>query len=282
MKMQPIPQRTMTVVPQDLPVQRSTLDAMIHAAIAQKATIADMKELYALKKEWEADEARKAYVAAMAAFKLHPPEILKKTLVSYKTNSGVTEYMHADLGEVCQQIVGSLAQHGFSHAWQPKEDGKTIEVSCILTHAQGHSESVTLRGPSDTSGGKNAIQADASTRTYLQRYSLLSITGLATKGMDNDGRGDTEDHEEETHESQAARRKEEHDEAFTRHSESVAFIKDRIASDDFPAVASEWASIPQVDQMALWLATSKGGCFTTLERATIKEKLPSKERHSEH
>jgi hypothetical protein len=26
--------------------------------------------------------------------------------------------------------------------------------------------------------------------------------------------------------------------------------------------------------MALWLAPSKGGCLTTLERATIKEKLP--------
>jgi hypothetical protein len=36
---------------------------------------------------------------------------------------------------------------------------------------------------------KNAIQQVASTTTYLQRYTLLAITGMSTKGMDDDGRG---------------------------------------------------------------------------------------------
>jgi hypothetical protein len=44
--------------------------------------------------------------------------------------------------------------------------------------------------PIDQSGNKNTIQGIASTQTYMQRYSLLAITGLATVGMDNDGRGD--------------------------------------------------------------------------------------------
>lgn len=77
-----------------------------------------------------------------------------------------------------------------------------------------------------------------------------------------------------TPEQQAAARKAEHDEAFGRHSESIAFIKAKIAEGDMQAVADEWGAISQTDQMALWLAPSKGGCLTTLERATIKEKLP--------
>lgn len=77
-----------------------------------------------------------------------------------------------------------------------------------------------------------------------------------------------------TPEQQAATRKAEHDEAFGRHSESIAFIKEKIAEGDMQAVADEWGAISQADQMALWLAPSKGGCLTTLERATIKEKLP--------
>jgi hypothetical protein len=75
-------------------------------------------------------------------------------------------------------------------------------------------------------------------------------------------------------ELQAIKRKAEHDRAYAEHQESVTFIKERIAADDLQAVADEWAAIPTNDQMALWLATSKGGIFTTEERKTIKEKLP--------
>lgn len=78
-------------------------------------------------------------------------------------------------------------------------------------------------------------------------------------------------------EIEAARRRDQHDEALGRHSESVAFIKERIAAEDWPAVRDEWNLIPQDDQMALWLATSKGGIFTTAERKAIKEKLPAQE-----
>lgn len=79
---------------------------------------------------------------------------------------------------------------------------------------------------------------------------------------------------EESAEAKAAERKAVHDEAHGRHSESVQFIKDRIAAEDLQAVADEWRAIPEADQMALWLATSKGGCFSTHERKTIKERLP--------
>lgn len=80
--------------------------------------------------------------------------------------------------------------------------------------------------------------------------------------------------QEPSPDEQAARRKAQHDAAYARHSESVDFIKKRIAAQDWKAVADEWYAIPQDDQMALWLATTKGGCFTTDERKAIKEQLP--------
>ena len=59
-----------------------------------------------------------------------------------------------------------------------------------MTHKQGHSEETELEAAADSSGGKNMIQAQASTITYLQRYTLLAATGLATKDqLDDDGRG---------------------------------------------------------------------------------------------
>ena len=62
-----------------------------------------------------------------------------------------------------------------------------MSVTCTLTHEQGHSESVTLSAPFDTSGSKNAIQAIGSTITYLERYTLLAITGLSASDMEDDG-----------------------------------------------------------------------------------------------
>ena len=108
--------------------------------------------------------------------------------------------MHATLGDVTQPIIEGLAAVGISHRWDVEQpDGGMISVRCILTHEQGHNESVLMRAGRDDSGGKNAIQQVASTITYLERYTLLSITGLATHDMpDNDGRSPPESKSEAT------------------------------------------------------------------------------------
>lgn len=156
------------------------------AAIQAGMSLEHLKGIMELQKEWEANEARKAYVADMAAFKLNPPEIYKTKLVSF---SG-TEYMHATIGDVAKAIVDALAHHGFSHSWETKQDGGLITVTCRITHRMGHSESNSMQSAPDISGKKNSIQAIASAQTYLQRYTLLAACGLATMDLpDDDGRG---------------------------------------------------------------------------------------------
>ncbi len=166
---------------------------MAMQALSMGMTIADLQGLLALQKDYEANEARKAYVADMAAFKLNPPEIFKEKSVAIKLKDGSAgaQYMHATLGSVCEKIVEGLAKHGFSHRWDTKQpDGGQIFVTCTLTHRLGHSESTTLNCSRDDTGSKNNIQSMASTVTYLQRYTLLGASGLATKDMvDDDGRG---------------------------------------------------------------------------------------------
>lgn len=160
--------------------------AMAIQAMKAGMSIADMRAMLDLQKDWEANEARKAYVQAMSEFKRNPPEILKRKEVAF---SG-TQYMHATLGDVTQAIMQALAEHGISHRWDTVQTGSQIVVTCILTHKLGHSESTTLEGAPDDSGKKNRIQQVASTVTYLQRYTLLAATGLATKDVeDDDGQG---------------------------------------------------------------------------------------------
>ena len=189
-----------TVAPQTA-VARATPADLLRVALDSNADLDRLERLMRLQQEWEANEARKAYVAAIATFKKNPPTILKATRVNFKNKEGrVTDYMHATLGDVTQPIIEGLAAVGISHRWDVEQpDGGMISVRCILTHEQGHSESVVMRAGRDDSGGKNAIQQVASTITYLERYTLLSITGLATHDMpDNDGRSQPESKSETT------------------------------------------------------------------------------------
>lgn len=160
---------------------------MLQAAVEKGAGIEQMQQLMDLQERWEANNARKAYMQSMTAFKAEPLTLVKSKEVGY----GKTSYMHATLAGVVDAVVHALSKHGLSHQWrteQDKADKDWISVECTITHEAGHSESVKLSAPVDTSGSKNAIQAIGSTVTYLQRYTLMAITGLAAKDMDDDGR----------------------------------------------------------------------------------------------
>lgn len=158
---------------------------LIQVAMNQNADVDKLEKLMELQLRWEANEAKKAYVAAMNAFKAAPPEIVKNKKVEF----GNTTYNHATLDHVCDKITGALSKQGISHRWRTNQSDGVVSVTCILTHFLGHSEETTLSGCPDTSGSKNAIQAIGSTVTYLERYTLFAATGLAAANSDNDGQG---------------------------------------------------------------------------------------------
>ncbi len=147
--------------------------------------VAKLKELLDVQERWEANQAKKAYVVAMSEFKAHPPEILKDKAVSYKQ----THYKHSSLHNVTTKINAELSKHGLTASWVTSQDNGSVKVTCKITHVMGHSEETSLSAPPDATGSKNAIQAIGSTVTYLQRYTLLALTGLATCDQDDDGGG---------------------------------------------------------------------------------------------
>lgn len=161
---------------------------LIQIAVTSGADLEQLEKLMNLQERWEANEARKAYHKAMSAFKENPPKIDKDKNVGYNTAKGNVKYSHASLYNVVDKITAELSKHGLSASWRTKQNG-TIAVTCIITHVLGHSEEVTLSANADTTGAKNDIQAMGSTITYLERYTLLAATGLATFDQDNDGRG---------------------------------------------------------------------------------------------
>lgn len=152
---------------------------MLQIAVDQGADIDKLTKLMDLQERWEKNAARKAYDIALGDFKKTPPTVIKD-----KTGHNNTTY--ASLAASVGAIAPELSKYGLSHRWETSQSENLISVTCILSHTDGHSESTTLTAAPDTSGSKNSVQAIGSTVTYLERYTLLSITGLATSDQDDD------------------------------------------------------------------------------------------------
>ena len=163
---------------------------IISQAVARGAgekELAIIERMFEFDLKVKAQTAKEAYNEAMAEWKANAPHILKNKEVSYSTSKGQTAYKHATLGNVADTINSSMSPFGLHASWRTDQPNGKITVTCTVSHKLGHSESTQLTADSDNSGSKNPIQALGSTITYLERYTLLALTGLATHDQDTDG-----------------------------------------------------------------------------------------------
>src|SRR5229473_1491459 len=142
--------RTVGEVVDRLPAPRQAVTPMqlLMTATEKGASVEMLAKLMDLQERWEANEARKAFVVSLNAFKATPPSITKNKHV----NAGKMEYDHATLDQVSGVIGAALASHGLSHRWEVNQADGLIRVTCILTHELGHSERVSLQAGADMSG----------------------------------------------------------------------------------------------------------------------------------
>ncbi len=152
---------------------------MLQIAVEQGADLDKLEKLMDLQERWEEREAQKAFTVSMSDFRNRCPAIVK-------TRSG-HNIKYAGLAESIDQIKDLMAECGLSHSWSTGQEGSDVKVTCTVTHILGHSESTLLVAGPDTTGSKNSIQAIGSTVSYLQRYTLFAILGLASQDADTDG-----------------------------------------------------------------------------------------------
>jgi hypothetical protein len=149
-----------------------------------------------------ADE--RAFAEAMADFKKNPPQIVKSRLAEMmKEGRKLYEYNFADLDAYTSAAMAPLAERGITWSFPFVEKDGQIFVSCILRYGLYKHTPTTLSSPPDQTGGKNAIQAKASTLSYLERYTFCGATGLTAAMPDNDG-AQTVEADEQMDESVAA------------------------------------------------------------------------------
>jgi len=157
---------------------------ILQEAVRSGASVDVLTQLLALQERFEANEGRKAFDESFALFKKEAPRLEKSKEVNFGANKPAYKYTPLDV--IANTLGPILAKHGLSYNWRQESSKESISVTCVLRHTQGHSIENTLSAQSDPSGSKNAIQAIGSAVSYLRRYTLLGVLGMATSDEDTD------------------------------------------------------------------------------------------------
>lgn len=140
-----------------------------------------------------ARQAEQQFNVAFHAMRRRMPRIRKNGEVWYKnkeTQRWEKSFTFARFEDVMISIEPVLEEHEFDLDFtteQRAETGGGLVVTGFLRHTAGHSRRASIPLALDTSGGKNNIQAGASTFSYGKRYTTTMLLNLVMEGEDDDG-----------------------------------------------------------------------------------------------
>ncbi len=167
----------------------------------QDFDVAKLSALMELQNQHEAKVAKQAFAQALVMFRSKVKPVVMTghrddTKARKRDGSfGTVRYDYAELTSTFDQIMPVLEQCQIMPTWRMVKNNESwIELECLLTHVQGHSESSLPLGapPLDTSG-MNPVQKRTATVTMLKRATLFMALGLVTKTDDQDLHGAEQD-----------------------------------------------------------------------------------------
>ena len=167
---------------------------LLELAIQNKLDVGALKELMQMKKEWDAEIARKEYVIAMARFQSECPIIIKSVRGTV-TKSGDLAYKFAPMdvilatkNEAGKAVKELIAENGFSYTFDiPITADTGVSVKMKINHIGGHEEISNSNMPFvEKTGVMSPPQVVGATRTYAIRYAFMNGFGIITGDEDND------------------------------------------------------------------------------------------------
>lgn len=181
-------------IPKPDALVKSNPDSLLERAIDGKLDITIIRELVLLKKQWDDEQARKAYVVAMGNFQRDCPIIIK-SIDGGMTKTGQVAYKFAPMDVILSAknkdgitVKDLIARCGFSYIFDtPITSEKGVEAKMTIRHKEGHAETSTSFMPFvEKTGVMSPPQVVGSTRSYAIRYAFMDGFGITTGGEDND------------------------------------------------------------------------------------------------
>lgn len=165
----------------------SMLAIIARAAQDPNTDTAKMRELLAIRKELQAEEAKRLFDEAMTAFQARCPVIVKTKAVLAKDKQSV-RYKFAPLDSIVAQTKDLMRELGFSYTIDASVSAaeKSVTAWCVVKHS-GHEEKSTFAVPIDPEGYMSLPQKYASALTFAKRYAFCNAFGIMTADEDSDG-----------------------------------------------------------------------------------------------
>ena len=169
---------------------------LIMAAVADdKCDPAKLRELLAVRREWNADEAAAAFNMAVVQFQN------KCRIIGKKDTANGQRY--AAIDRIWREVRPLMAECEIAVTWESVkvQDGETDKPVCVLDghlrHSRGHAQplhyELPIPKPIMSNSGRqvqNVAQAMGSATTYAKRYATCAALGIQT-GVDDDGTSGT-------------------------------------------------------------------------------------------
>jgi len=167
---------------------------------------------------------------------------------------------YANLSDVMQVVKEPFAANGLSYVQFPVSTENSVGVATRLMHTSGQWLEQEFLLPMV----KRDPQAGGSCITYARRYGLAAMAGIPQ--VDDDAEAAMLRSDKAVKKAE----QESYEDSIIDLMPSVKAIKDGLATGDLSTANEAWKELSDTEKQLLWKAPSKGGVFTTQERATMK------------
>lgn len=152
-------------------------------ATDDRVSVEKLAALMQLHERAESRDARKQFTAAFREASIEMPRIEKKGVIDMGAKGKMSFARYEDVDRIVRDVE---IRHGFTRSFlsEPTETG--ILLTCVLSHAAGHSERSTRWMPPDPGPGRNGMQAIGSAYSYAKRYLTIDVWNIVTCGADDD------------------------------------------------------------------------------------------------
>lgn len=107
------------------------------------------------------------------------------------TKNDFLKSSYADLASVWDSCREALSANGLSITQLPQYNDGTVVVTCLLMHASGEWIESVLSAPLGEGKGLSDLQLIGKAITYLRRYTLMAMVGVAPEDDDGNTAEDT-------------------------------------------------------------------------------------------
>lgn len=172
-------------------------EALISKAIESGVSVEALEKLLGMRERLKAEQAREAFIDAMAEFQSKCPPIQKNKTATVRSDKGTFTYKYATLDKIIAATSALREECGFSYRFDTRWESNPPAqvVLCIVSHRDGHAEASEFRSPVDSGARMNVMQQSASALTYGKRYAFCNAFGIVAD-EDNDAQTATSSSQE--------------------------------------------------------------------------------------